>query len=64
MPSALWWGLEVVRYALTRLWPSYVLLTQLGDAIIRNQATWHRGTQHKAAKPRHMVAFNFRRKSN
>ena len=51
-------------HALTRLWPSYVLLTQLGDAIIRNPATWHRGTQHKAAKPRHMVAFNFRRKSN
>ena len=41
--------------ALTRLWPSFVVLTQLGDAIIRFPSTWHRGTPlTAAATQRHM----------
>jgi hypothetical protein len=43
--------------ALVQLWPSALIHSRLGDIILRNPATWHRGTPNRAARTRHMLTL-------
>lgn len=42
---------------LTRAWPSSLHFTEVGDIIVRNPATWHRGTPNRKAHVRDMITI-------
>lgn len=48
--------------SIAQLWPSALLHSSLGDMVVRNPSTWHRGTPNSLASPRHMLSFIFRRR--
>ena len=41
--------------------PSMLVYSSLGDIIVRNPWTWHRGTPNRQAHTRHILTFIFRR---
>lgn len=50
--------------SLASIWPSTVITgLRRGAIIVRNPATWHRGTPNEATGPRHMLAFGFQKQS-
>ena len=48
--------------SIARLWPSARVHSTLGDMVVRNPSTWHRGTPNRQAQSRHMLTFLFKRK--